>query len=116
MLSPLVGGLVLPQGVPAQVQAATGDHLDLQSDDNNDHNHQVGKVVKGHYLTLGASTLSSPSLNRFISISISSSSSIIILVIIITIFSSNVVLVNAGRKVRVIAQCVKFKDGKKVNN
>jgi len=50
----------------------------------------VGKVVKGHYLTLGASTLSSPSLN------------------------SNVVLVNAGKKVRVIAQCVKFKDGKKV--
>ena len=27
---------------------------------------------------------------------------------------SNVVLVNAGKKVRVIAQCVKFKDGKKV--
>ena len=25
----------------------------------------MGKVVKGHYLTLGASTLSSPSLNRF---------------------------------------------------
>ena len=30
------------------------------------------------------------------------------------ILNSNVVLVNAGRKVRVIAQCVKFKDGKKV--
>ena len=77
MLSPLVGGLVLPQGVPAQVQAPTGD-----KDDENDqkmniiaidwriHKNriclpQVGKVVKGHYLTLGASTLSSPSLNRF---------------------------------------------------
>ena len=51
---------------------------------------QVGRVVKGQYLSLGASTLSSPGLN------------------------SNVVLANAGRKVRVIAQCVKFKDGKKV--
>ena len=77
MLSPLVGGLVLPQGVPTQVQASTGDE-----DDENDqkmniiaidwriHKNriclpQVGKVVKGHYLTLGASTLSSPSLNRF---------------------------------------------------
>ena len=77
MLSPLVGGLVLPQGVPTQVQAPTGDE-----DDENDqkmniiaidwriHKNriclpQVGKVVKGHYLTLGASTLSSPSLNRF---------------------------------------------------
>ena len=28
MLSPLVGGLVLPQGVPAQVQAPTGDKDD----------------------------------------------------------------------------------------
>ena len=36
------------------------------------------------------------------------------IIVIITILNSNVVLVNAGRKVRVIAQCVKFKDGKKV--
>ena len=47
------------------------------------------QVVKGHYLSLGVSTLSSPSL------------------------SSNVVLASAGRRARVIAQCVKFKDGKK---
>jgi len=51
---------------------------------------QIGKVVKGQYLNLGVSTLSSPSLN------------------------SNVLLASAGRKTRVIAQCVKFKDGKKV--
>ena len=81
MLSPLVGGLVLPQGVPAQVQAPTGDKDDennqkmniiaiLKQIDWRIYNNriclpQVGKVVKGHYLTLGASTLSSPSLNRF---------------------------------------------------
>ena len=37
--SPLVGGLVLPQGVPAQVQAATGDqghHDDHQDDDDHE--------------------------------------------------------------------------------
>jgi len=51
---------------------------------------QIGKVVKGQYLNLGVSTLSSPSLN------------------------SNVLVASAGRKTRVIAQCVKFKDGKKV--
>ena len=40
----------------------------------------------------------------------------VMIIMIITILTSNVVLVNAGRKVRVIAQCVKFKDGKKVND
>jgi len=50
---------------------------------------QVAKVVKGQYGTLGVSTLSSPSL------------------------TPNILLASAGRRVRVIAQCVKFKDGKK---
>ena len=34
--SPLVGGLLLPQGVPAQIQAAAGDidgHDDLEDDE-----------------------------------------------------------------------------------
>ena len=47
------------------------------------------QVVKGQYQSLGVSTLSSPSL------------------------SSNVLLASAGSRSRVIAQCVKFKDGKK---
>ena len=47
------------------------------------------QVVKGQYQSLGVSTLSSPSL------------------------TSNLLLASAGRRVRVIAQCVKFKDGKK---
>ena len=47
------------------------------------------QVVKGQYGTLGVSTLSSPSL------------------------TPNILLASAGRRVRVIAQCVKFKDGKK---
>ena len=36
--SPLVGGLLLPQGVPAQVQAAAGDHYDHDDlEDDEDH-------------------------------------------------------------------------------
>jgi len=49
---------------------------------------QIGKVVKGQYQSLGSSTLSSPSLN------------------------SNVLLASGGKRQFVIAQSVKFKDGK----
>ena len=41
MLSPLVGGLVLPQGVPAQVQAATGD-----KEDENDQKMNIIAILK----------------------------------------------------------------------
>ena len=41
MLSPLVGGLVLPQGVPAQVQAPTGD-----KDDENNQKMNIIAILK----------------------------------------------------------------------
>lgn len=51
---------------------------------------QVAKIIKGQYLNLGVPSLSSPSLNQ------------------IVFFSS------AGKRIKVAAQCVKFKDNRKV--
>ncbi|CAM1303737.1 Uncharacterised protein g3591 [Pycnogonum litorale] len=51
---------------------------------------QVAKIIKGQYKTLGVPTLPNPSLNQ-------------------TVFVSNI-----GKRLKVVAQCVKFKDGKRV--
>ena len=51
---------------------------------------KIVRVVKGSYLNLGVSSLANPSLHQ------------------------NVLLVNLGRKKRLLAQCIKFKDNRKV--
>lgn len=51
---------------------------------------QVAKIIKGQYLNLGVPTLASPSLNQIVFLS------------------------SGGTRIKVAAQCVKFKEGRKV--
>lgn len=51
---------------------------------------QVAKIIKGQYLTLGVPSLPSPSLNQIVFVA------------------------SGGKRVKVAAQCVKFKDGRRV--